>query len=104
GQRLGLVGLGNIGSRVARVGRAFGMELIAWSPHMTSERAAEHGAASVSLDELLSTSLVVSLHLVASDDTRQLMNAQRLNLMREDSILVNTSRADLIDMPALVTA
>ncbi len=104
GERLGLIGLGEIGARVARVGQAFGMEAVAWSPHMTSDRAAEHGAKSVPLEELLSTSRVVSLHLVPSAETKQLLNAQRLALMRGDAVLVNTSRATLIDMGALIPA
>ncbi|OZI26472.1 hydroxyacid dehydrogenase [Bordetella genomosp. 9] len=104
GQRLGLVGLGQIGQRVAAVGKALGMEVVTWSPHMTAERAAEHGALSVSLEDLLSTSRVVSLHLVPSAPTRQLLNRERLALMRPDSILVNTSRADLMDTEALVDA
>lgn len=104
GQTLGLIGLGEIGGRVARVALAFGMNVIAWSPHMTPERAAQHGATAVELDQLLQTSQVVSLHLVPSGPTRQLMNAQRLALMRPDALLVNTSRSALIDTPALVTA
>ena len=101
GERLGLIGLGEIGSRVARVGRAFGMDVVAWSPHMTAERAKTQGAAAVSLDELLASSKVVSLHLVPSNDTRHLLNAERLAAMRADALLVNTSRAALIDMAAL---
>ncbi|HKX41897.1 MAG TPA: D-2-hydroxyacid dehydrogenase family protein [Burkholderiaceae bacterium] len=104
GDRLGVVGLGEIGKRVARVGQAFGMELVTWSPHMTPERAAEAGAASVSLAELLATSRVVSLHLVPSADTRHLINAQRLATMRRDAILVNTSRAALVDGEALASS
>jgi phosphoglycerate dehydrogenase-like enzyme len=101
GQRLGLVGLGGIGSRVAKVGQAFGMEVVTWSPHMTPERAAEGGAKSVTLEELLATSKVVSLHLVPSDATRKLIDTARLATMRPDSILVNTARSALIDMAAL---
>jgi phosphoglycerate dehydrogenase-like enzyme len=101
GQRLGLVGFGEIGKMVGRVGKAFGMELVTWSPHMTPERAAEGGAKSVSLEELLQTSKVVSLHLVPAEATRKLLNAQRLAMMRPDSILVNTARSALIDMKAL---
>ena len=101
GERLGLVGLGEIGKRVARVGQAFGMEVVTWSPHMTPERAAEHGCIAVSLEELLQTSRVVSLHLVPSADTRRLIDAGRMALMRPDAILVNTSRAALVDMEAL---
>jgi phosphoglycerate dehydrogenase-like enzyme len=104
GARLGLIGLGEIGSRVATIGRAFGMEVVCWSPHMTNERAAERGASSVPLDELLATSKVVSLHLVASATTRSLLNTERLMLMRDDALLVNTSRATLIDTEALIVA
>jgi phosphoglycerate dehydrogenase-like enzyme len=104
GQRLGLIGLGGIGSKVAQVGAAFGMEVVTWSPHMTAERAAAAGARSVPLEELLSTSKVVSLHLVPSDATRKLLDAARLASMRPDSILVNTARSALIDMAALEKA
>ncbi len=104
GQRLGLVGLGEIGGRVARVGRALGMEVVCWSPRMTAERAAAEGAAFVPLEELLASSRVVSLHLVVTPATRQLINTGRLALMQPGSLLVNTSRADLVDTPALVQA
>jgi phosphoglycerate dehydrogenase-like enzyme len=104
GEQLGLIGLGEIGGRVARVAAAFGMKVVAWSPRMTPERATEKGATAVSLEELLSTSKVVSLHLVPTDQTRGLLNAERLALMRDDSTLVNTSRSALIDMPSLLVA
>ena len=101
GQRLGVMGLGAIGSRVARVGNAFGMEVVTWSPRMTPERAAVEHAKSVSLEELLSTSKVVTMHLVAGPGTKGIISKDQLALMRADSILVNTSRAALIDMPDL---
>jgi phosphoglycerate dehydrogenase-like enzyme len=104
GQRLGIIGLGDIGQRVGKVGAAFGMEVVTWSPHMTPERAAQGGAKSVSLEELLATSKVVSLHLVPAEATRKLLNAERLATMRPDSILVNTARSALIDMVALEKA
>lgn len=104
GQRLGLIGFGEIGRMVGDVGKAFGMELVTWSPHMTPQRAAEGGAKSVSLEELLSTSKVVSLHLVPSEETRKLLNAERLASMRPDAILANTARSALIDMQALEKA
>ena len=104
GQRLGLIGFGDIGQRVGKVGKAFGMELVTWSPHMTPQRAAEGGAKAVPLEELLSTSKVVSLHVVPSEATKKLLNAQRLATMRPDSILANTARSALIDMAALGSA
>ena len=104
GERLGVIGLGSIGSRVAQVGKAFGMEIVTWSPHMTPERAEKGGAKAVSLEELLSTSKVVTLHLVPSAETRKLLDAKRLATMREDSILVNSARSALIDMAALAQA
>ena len=104
GQTLGLIGLGEIGGRVAKVGQALGMNVVAWSPHMTPERAAQHGATAVSLEELLANSKVVSLHLVPTPATRQLLNSERLALMRPDSLLVNTSRSALVDGAALVNA
>ena len=104
GERLGLVGLGEIGGRMARVGAAFGMQVVAWSPNLTAERAQAKGATAVPLDELLATSKVVSLHLVPSAATRHLINAERLASMRADAVLVNTARAALVDTPALVQA
>jgi phosphoglycerate dehydrogenase-like enzyme len=104
GERLGLVGFGEIGQLVARVGIAFGMEVVTWSPHMTPGRAAAGGATETSLEDLLATSKVVSLHLVPSAETRKLLNAQRLGIMRPDSILVNTARSALVDMEALPAA
>jgi len=104
GEVLGLVGLGEIGRRVASVGKALGMEILTWSPNMSAERAAAHGAHSVSLETLLARAKVVSLHLVPSASTRQLINADRLAQMRPDSLLVNTSRSALVDMPALADA
>ena len=104
GEVLGLVGLGEIGKRVALVGKALGMQVLTWSPNMTSERAAMHDVQAVSLDELLARAKVLSLHLVPSATTRHLINAERLAQMRPDSLLVNTSRAALIDTSALVHA
>lgn len=104
GERLGVIGLGSIGSRVARVGAAFGMEVVTWSPHMTPERAALENAKSVSFEELLKTSKVVTLHLVAGPGTKNLISADQLALMRADSILVNTSRSALIQMEDLQKA
>lgn len=104
GQTLGLIGLGEIGGRVARVGQALGMKVIAWSPRMTPERAAEKGATAVPLDDLLAQSRVVSLHLVPTPASHHLLNAEKLALMQPGSLLVNTSRSALVDGPALVRA
>jgi len=104
GQTLGLIGLGEIGSRVARVGQAFGMQVLTWSPNMTPERAAAHGVQAVGLETLLAQSKIVSLHLVPSPASRGLLNAQRLSSMRNDAILVNSSRSALIDHQALCAA
>jgi phosphoglycerate dehydrogenase-like enzyme len=104
GERLGIMGLGAIGSRVARVGAAFGMEVVTWSPRMTPERAAAQNAKSVSLEELLSTSKIISMHLVAGPGTKGLISKDQLALMRPDALLVNTSRAALINMTDLQEA
>ena len=104
GGRLGVIGFGGIGARVGKVGQAFGMEVVTWSPNMTQERAAAGGAKAVTLEELLSTSKVVTLHLVPAEATRKLINAARMAMMRPDSILVNTARSALIDMAALPAA
>ncbi|MFI1421120.1 D-2-hydroxyacid dehydrogenase family protein [Streptomyces sp. NPDC020731] len=105
GRRLGLLGLGRIGGRVARVGLAFGMEVTAWSPHLTKERADEAGVElAPSKEELLSTSDFVSLHLVLGDTTRGILGAPELALMKPTSYLINTSRSALVDQDALLTA
>jgi phosphoglycerate dehydrogenase-like enzyme len=104
GKVLGIVGLGNIGRRMARIGRAFGMEPVAWSPNLTDERAAEAGVRRVDKAELFATADVVSLHLVLSDRTRGIVSAAELDAMQRSAFLVNTARAGLIDEPALIAA
>ena len=104
GETLGLLGLGEIGSRVARYANAFGMRVLAWSPNMTPERAAAHGAQAASIEDVLKASRIVSLHLVVGPTTRELINRERLALMRRDAILVNTSRSALVNTAHLVEA
>lgn len=104
GQRLGLIGLGRIGGLVAKVGLAFGMDVVAWSQNLTQERADAVGVRVVTRDELLETSDVISIHLVLSDRTRHLIGARELASMRRSAILVNTSRGPIIDQAALVHA
>ena len=93
GRTLGVLGLGRIGSRVAAVGSAFGMEVLAWSRHLTAERAEPLGATAVDLDDLLRRSDVVSLHLPLKPETRGLLDARRIASMKPTALLVNTSRA-----------
>ncbi|MFG2132963.1 D-2-hydroxyacid dehydrogenase family protein [Streptomyces sp. NPDC048751] len=105
GRTLGLLGLGKIGSRVARVGAAFGMEVLAWSQHLTAERAAAEGARLAhSKEDLLRRSDVVSVHLVLSERTRGLLGETELRAMKSDAHLVNTSRAGIVDREALLRA
>src|SRR5499427_10009885 len=104
GKTLGLLGLGTLGSRVARVGRAFEMEVLAWSQNLTRARAEEGGATLVAMDELLARSDIVSIHLVLSERTRGLLGARELGLMKRSAYLVNTSRGPIVDEAALVRA
>ncbi len=102
---LGVVGMGAIGVAVARRARAFGMNIVYSGPvRATAEVEAELGARQVELDELLDQAHVVTLHCPLTDETRHLMNAERLRRMRKDAYLVNTSRGPVIDEAALVEA
>jgi D-3-phosphoglycerate dehydrogenase len=96
GKRLGVLGLGNIGARVAAIGRAFGMEVAAWSQNLTAEKAAAAGVQLVSREQLFKQSDVVTIHLVLGERTRGLVRAEDLALMKPGAILVNTSRGPLI--------
>ena len=104
GKRLGVIGLGKIGARVAAVGKALMMDVVAWSQNLTAEKAAEGGAALVSKETLLSTSDVISLHLVLSDRTRGIVGAKEIAMMKPSAILVNVSRGPLIDEKAMIDA
>jgi phosphoglycerate dehydrogenase-like enzyme len=104
GKTLGVLGLGRVGGEVARIGAAFGMRLLAWSPNMTPERAAAHGASAVSKEQLLRESDVLTIHMVLSPKTRGLVGAADLALMKRTALLVNTSRGPLVDEAALVDA
>lgn len=102
GRTLGVAGLGKLGSRVARVGLAFDMEVLAWSQNLTQERCKRVGASLVSKEELLVRSDVLSIHLILSDRTRGLFGVPELALMKPTAILVNTSRGPIVDEAALV--
>jgi phosphoglycerate dehydrogenase-like enzyme len=104
GRTLGLLGLGNVGGAVARIGNAFGMKVIAWSQNLRTERAAEVGAALVSKDELFREADVVSIHLVLSGRTRGLVGAAELALMKPTARLVNTSRGPIVVEADLIAA
>lgn len=104
GKRLGVVGLGNLGQRVARVGLAFGMDVVAWSPNLTDERAAEHGVKRVDKHELFTTSDAISLHMVLSPRSAGIVDATCIDAMKPTAFLVNTSRAGLVDQEALKMA
>jgi D-3-phosphoglycerate dehydrogenase len=104
GKRLGVLGLGKLGARVAGYAKAFGMEVVAWSQNLTPERAAEAGAKYVGKDELLASSDFVSIHLVLSDRTRGLIGAADLARMKPSAVLVNTSRGPIVDEAALIAA
>lgn len=104
GQTLGVLGLGRIGAQVARVGRAFGMKLLAWSPNLTPERADEVGARAVELEDVLAASDVVTIHLALGERSRGLIGPRELDLMKPDALLVNTSRGPIVDEAALLRA
>jgi phosphoglycerate dehydrogenase-like enzyme len=104
GKTLGVIGLGRLGSHMARYGRALNMNLLAWSQNMTPDKAQAAGAAMVSKDELLSRSDAVSIHLVLSDRTRGLIGAADIARMKPGAILVNTSRGPIVDEKALIEA
>lgn len=104
GRTLGLLGLGRLGGRMAALGRAFGMEVIAWSRNLDAARAAECGAERVEKEALFRRADVLSVHLVLGERTRGLVGAAELALMKPGAILVNTSRGPIVDEAALVEA
>ena len=104
GARLGILGLGRLGSQLAGFGKAFGMEVQAWSQNLTAETCAEQGVRFASKDEFFSTSDFISIHLKLSDRVTGLVGAAELDLMKSDACIINTSRAPIIDQLALYTA
>jgi phosphoglycerate dehydrogenase-like enzyme len=101
GKKLGILGLGRIGTQVARIAQAFGMQVSAWGPTLTPERAANAGAKYLDLDALLEDSDVVSVHLALGDKSRGLLTEERLRRIGPSSWLINTSRGAIIDEAAL---
>jgi phosphoglycerate dehydrogenase-like enzyme len=104
GKTLGVLGLGSLGSRVAKVGLALEMKVIAWSQNLTAERAAEVGATLVTKDELLAESDVLTIHLVLSQRSRGLIGARELAQMKPGAVLINTSRGPIVDEAAMIAA
>jgi phosphoglycerate dehydrogenase-like enzyme len=104
GRTLGLLGLGRLGARMARIGAAFDMRVIAWSQNLTAERAAQDGAQRVEKGALFAEADIISIHLQLSERTRGLVGAAEIGAMKPDALLVNTSRGPIMDGAALLQA
>src|SRR5438309_10603289 len=104
GKTIGVVGLGRIGGHVTQLARAFGMTVVGHDPYVTPERGAELQVRLLPLEQLLQAADVVTLHVALTDQTRHLINAQRLSLMKPTAVLLNTARGELVDEAALVEA
>ena len=102
GKTLGVIGLGKLGAQAARVGLAFGMNVIAWSQNLTEERCAEVGVTLAGKEELFSEADVITIHMVLSDRSRDLVSATELSLMKSSAYLVNTSRGPIVNEAALL--
>lgn len=102
GKTIGIIGLGNIGSRIARYANAFEMEVIAWSENLTEEKAIANGARLVSKEELFRTADFVTVHLILSSRSRNIITVKELELMKESAFFINTSRGPLVDEAALI--
>jgi phosphoglycerate dehydrogenase-like enzyme len=103
GKTLGVVGLGKLGTKVAKLAQAFGMNVIAWSPNLTPERCKEAGVGYASKEELFSTADIITVHVVLSQRSRGLVGAEDLARMKPTSYLVNTARGPIVDEAALLT-
>lgn len=104
GTTLGVLGLGRLGTPVAKLAQALGMHVIAWSRSLTAERAAEHGVTAVSHDELFQLADVLTVHLPLTDDTRGLVGEHELGMLKPTAYLINTSRGPIVDETALLAA
>jgi phosphoglycerate dehydrogenase-like enzyme len=104
GKTLGIIGLGNLGSKVGRIAQAMGMTVIAWSENLTPEKAKERGAERVEKDELLKRADVITIHSVLSPRTRGLIGTREFGLMKPTAFLINTSRGPIVDEAALLAA
>jgi D-3-phosphoglycerate dehydrogenase len=104
GKTLGIVGLGRLGTKVARIAQAFGMNVIAWSQNLTPEKCQEAGVAYARKDELFRNADFISIHLLLSERSRGLIGATDLALMKPTAYLINTARAPIVDQSALLKA
>lgn len=104
GRTLGIIGLGLLGTEVAKIGQAFGMRIIAWSPNLTLQRTNAVGVELVTKEELFSQADFVTLHMPLSDRSRGIVAAKDIAKMKSTSYLINTSRGPLVDEPALISA
>lgn len=102
GKTLGVIGLGKLGAKVAGLAKAFGMNVIAWSPNLTAERCKEVGVTYATKEELFATADIITIHVVLSDRSRGLVGAADLNRMKPTSFIVNTARGPIIDEMALL--
>ncbi len=102
GKCLGILGLGKLGQQAARVGKAFEMDVIAWSQNLTDEQAAEHGVTRVDKEEFFRRADVISIHLILSERSRGLVGRDELALMKPSAYLINTSRGPIVDETALL--
>jgi phosphoglycerate dehydrogenase-like enzyme len=103
GKTIGILGLGKIGTEVAAIARAFGMNVIAWGPTLTPERAAASQATFLPLDDVMARADVISIHLALSDQSRGLIDERRLRLMKKSAYLINTARGAIVDERALTS-
>ena len=104
GKMLGLIGLGKIGTQVAKVAKAFGMEVCAWSENLNLSHANELGVLPMSKEDLLKTSDIISIHLVLGDRYKNLITKKEFNMMKKTSFLINTSRGPIINEIDLIEA
>jgi phosphoglycerate dehydrogenase-like enzyme len=104
GKTLGIIGTGNIGAEMARLGNAIGMEVIAWTFNPSGERAVELGLRFVELDELLRSADIISLHVALTEDTRNLISADQMAMMKQGSLILNGARGPVVDIDALAAA
>jgi D-3-phosphoglycerate dehydrogenase len=104
GMTLGIIGLGNLGKRIANVAKAFGMKVIAWSPNLTPEKCKEAGVDYATKEDLLRNADIVTIHVQLGDRSRGLLGEKDLALMKPTAYLVNTSRGPIVDEKALIAA